>query len=44
MLTRPVRLTAVSSANPNPTVLPTWEITTTAQIPVAEIQTVVTRG
>jgi hypothetical protein len=34
----------VSSANPTPTVLPTQEITTTAEIPVAEIQTLVTRG
>jgi hypothetical protein len=31
-----------SSANPTPTALPTQEITTTAEIPVAEIQTLVT--
>jgi len=34
----------VSSVNPTPTALPAQEITTTAEIPVAEIQTVVVSG
>jgi hypothetical protein len=34
----------VSSDNPTPTALPTQEIATTAEVPVAEIQTLVTLG
>jgi len=34
----------VSTANPTPTALPDQIVTTTAEVPVAEIQNIVTRG